>query len=310
MTVDSAIWTSETRARIHEVQDGLLHMAEWAKESAADAATTEMLLQPYRDVLQSLFERDLPLATLVDQSDLLLHVHGPAASGPSPRVSMLTRLLTNTRDQVTRLAKQLGGVTTLRVPPSLDMGLIGLARGSLFIGFSATDVTDGGTLTRDAVRAIADVSELLSENASVGELAKAVSDPAARDIAVGAVRHLAPSGQAGIKGIDVLGRQVKHPTSLTTETRRHARVIMAQRAETTNKPVTFVGTVREVDLDAYRFEIRNVEGNDEDIRCAHELEEDDVKQIVDKRVRVTGIPEYGARGTVRLLWVDEVELLN
>ena len=70
-----------------------------------------------------------------------------------------------------------------------------------------------------------------------------------------------------------------------------------------------MGTVREVDLDASRFEIRNVEGQTEDIRCAHELEENEVKSLVDRRVRVTGKPELGIKGTVRLLWVDEVELL-
>jgi hypothetical protein len=35
-----------------------------------------------------------------------------------------------------------------------------------------------------------------------------------------------------------------------------------------------------------------------------------VKALVDKRVRVHGTPERGPRGTVRLLWVDEVEVLD
>jgi hypothetical protein len=310
MNVDGSTWTSETRTRIHQVQDGLLKMAEWAKDSTTDAAISEMLLRPYREMLQTLYERDLPLAKLADASDLLLHVRGPAASGPAPKVSMLTRILTSTRDEVTRLAKQLGGVVTLRVPAALDMDLVGLAAGSLFVGLSASDKAEGGNDTREAVRTLASVSDLLSANASVQQLASTVTDPAARDIAVGAVRHLAPSGQIGIKEIEILGREVARPTSLTTETRRHARAVMAQRAATSTKTVTFIGTVREVDLDASRFEIRNVDGNDEDVRCAHELEEKDVKQIVDKRVRVSGVAEYGARGTVRLLWVDEIELVS
>ena len=270
-----------------------------------------MLLRPYREMLESLYERDMPLAKLADESDLLLHVHGAAASGPSPRVSVVTRLLTSTRNQVTRLAKQLGGVTTLRVPHALDMGFVGVASGSLFIGFSATDQGPEGNLTRDAVVAIAEASNLLGgESPPFRKLRRSCPNPAARDMAVAAVRQLAPSGQIGISEMDLLGRQVLHPTSLTTETRRHARAIMAQRAATTSEAsVTFVGTVREVSLDAYRFEIRNVEGA-EDVRCAHELEADEVKQLVDKRVRVTGIPEYGVRRTVRLLWVDEVELLD
>jgi hypothetical protein len=188
------------------------------------------------------------------------------------------------------------------------MSFVGVAGGSLFVGFAA-DTSSEGQLTRDAVKVIADASWLVSENSAIADLAQRISDPAARDMAVAAVRHLSPSGQIGIREIEMLGRQVAHPTSLTTETRRQARGLMAQRGPTTNEPVSFIGTVREVDLDASRFEIRNIDGQDEDVRCAHELEEDEVKSLVDKRVRVRGTPEYGARKTVRLLWVDEVEPL-
>jgi hypothetical protein len=85
---------------------------------------------------------------------------------------------------------------------------------------------------------------------------------------------------------------------------------MSQPASAITERVTFIGTVREVDLDASRFEIRNVEGHLEDIRCAHELEEEEVKRLVDRRVRVSGSPEFGVNGVVRLLWVNEVELLE
>ncbi len=117
MTNPTPTWVSETRDRIRELQDGLLDMAAWAAESSADAEATELLLRPFREQLEAVYERDLPLAKLADDSDILLHVRGPAAAGPNPRVAVLTKLLTQTRDQVTRLAKQLGGVTTIRVPP-------------------------------------------------------------------------------------------------------------------------------------------------------------------------------------------------
>ena len=79
-----APWKKHTRDRIRDVQNGLLSMADWAKQSAADPAMAELLLRPYRDLLESLYERDMPLAKLADNSDLLLHVHGPAASDPRP----------------------------------------------------------------------------------------------------------------------------------------------------------------------------------------------------------------------------------
>jgi hypothetical protein len=310
MTQAVTSWTSVTRDRIRDVQSALLTMSEWARDGQATPEQTELLLNPYREMVEALYERDIPLAKLADESDILLHVRGPSATGPSPRVSVLTRLLTSTRDQVTRLAKQIEGVTSVRVPTSLDMGFVGVAGGSLFVGFSADASTEGDS-TREAVKLISQASSVVASNGSATALAQTIRDPAARDMAIAAVRHLSPSGQIGIREIEILGKQVVGQVSLTTETRRHARGIMAQRiVSTTSRNETFVGTVREVDLDASRFEIRNVEGNAEDIRCAHELEEAEVKSLVDRRVRVSGTAEYGPKGTVRLLWIDEVELLG
>jgi hypothetical protein len=308
MSPTSTEWTSAARDRIRDVQDSLIQMSGWARDANASAADTERLLTPYRELLETLYEKDLSLARLVDDSDLLLHAHGPAASGPSPRVSVLARLLTFTRDEVTRLAKQIAGISTIRVPASLDMAFAGVAGGSLFVGFKVASSTEA-KLTQDAIKTIARACQLVSENVSVRDIAIAIEDPAERDMALAAVRHLSPSGHLGISEIEILGTQVKEPTSLTTDTRRHARAIMAQPASEAEH-VTFVGTVRELDLDANRFEIRNVEGQVEDVRCAHELGEIEAKALVDKRVRVRGVPEYGARKVVRLLWVDEVELLD
>jgi hypothetical protein len=190
------------------------------------------------------------------------------------------------------------------------MGLVGVASGSLFVGFSATEATAEGDLTRRAVEAIATASTLIADDASLAVIAGQIRDPAERDMAVAAVRQLSPSGMIGISEVDLLGRSVQRPTSLTTDTRRHARGLMAQPAVPTQERVTFVGTIREVDLDAARFEIRNIEGRPEDVRCAHELEEEAVKRLVNRRVRVAGAPEFGTNGTVRLLWVDEVEALD
>jgi hypothetical protein len=312
MTADT--FSAVMQEQIRFIQDRLLATARWASQAGVDEAAEELLIRPYRQLLDEMYQRDVPLARLADKSDLLLHVRGPAASAPTPRVSVLTRLLGGTRDQVTRLAKQLGGVTTVRVPAALDMGFVGLAEGSLYIGFS-TDDDAAAELTRDAVDAIGAASELVAADQPLGQLTTKFEDPAVRDMAVTAIRHLSPSGHAGITEIDLFGRRIPHPVSLTTETRRHARRLMAQpppavKSQTAPQVVTFIGTIRELDLDASRFEIRNVEGLPEGIRCAHELDEQDIKRMVDLRVRVKGRPEYGPRNDVRLLWVDELEIVD
>jgi hypothetical protein len=92
---------------------------------------------------------------------------------------------------VTRLAKQLGGVTTIRVPAALDMGLVGLAEGSLYIGFSADESADAD-LTRNAIDTIAIASKLVASDQPLEALAAEFQDPAVRDMAVAAIRHLSP----------------------------------------------------------------------------------------------------------------------
>ena len=310
MTAMGDLWEKESRAKIREVQDGLLSAMEWTRGGKVDQATADLLMAPYRDLLESLYEKDLAVAKLVDRSDLLLHVSGQFASGPSPRVSVLAHVLTRTRDIVTGVARQIGGDANGRLRPRLDMAFTGVAGGSLFVGFSA-DPTGEADLTRSAIRTIAEASWLVSENRPIKEFAETIDDPASRDMALAGVRHLSPSGRVGISEIEILGQSVPHQTSLTTETRRNARGILAQRMSFTGDPITFTGTVREIDLDASRFEIRNVDGTPGDVRCAHELDESEAKGLMDKRVRVTGTPEYqGAKRIVRLLWVDEVEILD
>lgn len=311
MTMATRPWDSAARQRIRMVQDELLDTARWARDSGAPTEVVEMLERPYRELLDEIYERELPLAKLADESDLLLHVHGPAAAGPSPRVSILTRLLGQTRDQITRLAKQLGGVTTLRVPAALDMNVVGIASGSLYVGFSTTDASAEAELTRNAVATIATAGAFIADDRSLSDIAARFDDPAARDMAVAAIRQLSPSGQLGITEIEIFGRRIETPVSLTTDTRRRARGLLARPAKLAPaSAVTAIGTVRELDLDAGRFEIRNVEGHAEAIRCAHELDESEVKQLVDQRVRVVGRAEHGPNGVVRLIWVDEVERLS
>ena len=302
-------WVDVTRSHIRDLQDILLAVSKAGLDAGASSEGLEAMLAPYRDLIESVYERDMALSRLVDKSDLLLHLHGPAASAPAPRVSVLTKMLTQTRDQVTRLAKHLGGVTSLHVPAALDMGLVGFASGSLFIGFSAGN-DETSSLSRDAVNAIGVASGLVAADAPFADFASELSDPATRDMAVTAVRHLSPSGQIGIREVEVFGRQMTRAVTLSTDTRRAAKKLLSESPKVASPRVTFIGTVREADLDAARFEIRNVDGHSEVIRCAHELLEEEVQALMNQRVRVSGVPEYGARGTVRLLWVDSAEKVD
>jgi hypothetical protein len=59
-------WTAHVLERIHEVEAGLDSMTEWASEAGADTATTELLIHPYRELLDRLHQRGLALAAVAD----------------------------------------------------------------------------------------------------------------------------------------------------------------------------------------------------------------------------------------------------
>jgi hypothetical protein len=81
------------------------------------------------------------------------------------------------------------------------MGLVGLTEGSLYIGFSA-DENDDADLTRNAIDTIAIVSKLVASDQPLEALAAAFQDPAMRDMAVAAIRHLSPTRPS----IEVVGQ--------------------------------------------------------------------------------------------------------
>ena len=192
------------REQIRLVQRGLLKVGQLRLKYGDREASIRRREQPYEAMLEALYVRDLPLAKLGDDSDLLVHLKGPGASAPTPKVSILTRMLTGTRDQVTKLAKQLAHIDSSRVPPGLDMNLVGLARGSLFIGFAVSDGADA-QLTRRAVRLLGEASVLVAQDKSLEEIVSVFEEPAERDIAMAAIRHLSPSNRSQIDEVELLG---------------------------------------------------------------------------------------------------------
>jgi hypothetical protein len=139
---------------------------------------------------------------------------------------------------------------------------------------------------------------------------RAIEDPAERDAVIGVVHRLSPSGKIGVRELELYGRGASTSVALTIETRRTARSILSKPLEKLPDTIELIGTIREVDVDQQRFELRNVEGRP-NVRCAFDFDVEETRWLIDRRVRVKGRPEYDRRfkGQVRLLWVDEYEPL-
>ena len=284
--------------------------------------------RPYLELLDSLYSDEFAFAKLVDASDLVTRFTGPAVSGIDPTVTTITSLFNNLRNQIRGVAKSIVGLSAsenMKWPSKLDPHLSGLSQGSLVVGISIQPPDQGegrGQLevpgvsyeivesVRAAVRSIATVARHVHED-HIDSIAiqSDFPDPAIRDTVMVAASKLAPSGRRGIEGVAFYGPD---PTGTETPplTARSRKVL----SQSLSRPIrisgqgSFEGIVRAIDLDARRFEIREVKDIGA-IRCIYELnQQESVTNILDRRVRVSGNYETMKNQKPRLIAVVSIEV--
>jgi hypothetical protein len=275
------------------------------------------------ETLVRIYSQDLPLADLRDRSDLLFRFKGEAFED-RPRLQLITSIFENVTSRVTDLTKViLGEWAEGRVSPSsLDLSLSGMARGSLVFGLNAEFEGRGGSpllkdsdtlfvSTRGALNAIDLVAHIVEDNEDTVELAEVserIVDPRVRDAALLAVQRLAPSGRRGIDALSISGQENK-PANLTAEHRRAIRESLV-RPVIHGEELQLSGFVREIDLDANRFDLRGIDDEQiRDVRCAYRhLPNIRARDLLGSYVRVHGLVERTADGIPRLLSVLDVDI--
>ena len=303
-----------------------------ARSLIREIASLENYLDPERPsstldelfaTLQRIYVADLPLADLRDSSDLLIRLKGDAFE-ERPRLQLITSIFENVTSRVTELTKViLGRWADGRVSPSsLDLSLSGMARGSLLFGLSADMdrkgksplLGDSDTLfvsTRQALDTIDLVAHLVEDNkdrVQLEEVSEQIENPRIRDAALLAVQRLAPSGRRGIDTFSVSSRGEK-PARLNSDHRRAIRESLFKPV-IHGEDVELLGYVREIDLDAHRFDLRGIDDEEiRDVRCAYRnLPDVRGRDLLGSYVKVTGLVERTADGVPRLLSVNHVEI--
>jgi len=317
-------WTTQVRSQTRLIVDQIALMRARFREIGIESDES---LQTYYRMLEDLFVQDFAIAEVRDKSDLVLRVEGSAFDS-NPRLQLVTSVFENVTTQVTDLTKAILGLwADGRVTPkAIDLGLTGIAKGSLILGLSAqpTQSEKRGKLlgevdtlvdsTKKALRIIDEVSHAVykdSDTVSVQEVSEIVEDPKVRDAALVAVQRMSPSGRRGIETVSISGQGDSTPATLTSEHRRAIR-------ESLFKPVLrgelleFTGEVREIDLDARRFDLRGIADEQvRDVRCAYRNFEDvNPKRLLGARVRVQGLVERTADEIPRLMSVTGIEVLR
>lgn len=315
----------EAKARlIHEQIAAVRNLA--ASNGAKDA---DAFVAPYLELLRRLYDEEFPLANLADSSDLVARYAGPAVEDRDPTVSIVLSVFSGLRNEIRGIAKSIVGLADsqqARWPETLDPHLSGVARGSLVVGIKVPSPKEISTATsqmelnnvsdqvylsvRAAVRHLSTVARFVRDDRIDDEIREELPDPAVRDAVMVAARRLSPTGRRGIASVSLLGGDGNRlPYSpLTPRSRRVLGQALARPVRVAGSG-EFEGTVREIDLDANRFEIRGVEGVGA-IRCIYSsVLAKTVRTILDHRISVSGSYETLANQKPRLVDVESISIL-
>ena len=314
----------EAKARIIHGQIGAARAL--AERSGHDP---EKVDGPYLRLLGKLYQDEYPFARLVDYSDLVARFEGPAVDAPAPPIAIVASTCSTLRKQIRRVTTSIMGLATddrLHWPTELDPQLAGMVPGSLVVGVRVyarmTDEPEGQSATldvsdpvleavRDAVKRIATITRHVHDDGIDEGINEDCPDPAVRDTVVVAASELAPTGRRGIErlwlyGPDATGREA---TPLTPRSRSVLKREVRSPVHATGR-ASFRGTVRAIDLDARRFEIRNVDGVGA-IRCVYGPAQDALaKAMLDAEVLVAGEYETQPDERPRLIQVSSLDVLE
>jgi hypothetical protein len=298
--------------------------------AVANRASADEISRPYLALLRTLYTEEFPFAQLTDSSDLVARFRGPAVDIHDPTVSIVISLFSDLREQIRSIAKSIVGLASDRRmlwPAQLDPHLSGVAHGSLLVGVSvsppASDTAKGHQYeidgasdqvfesVRSAVRSLSLVAHYVGAAGVNESIRDAFPDPAVRDTILVAARRLAPSGRRGIDSVSFSSPESEQDRveTLTPKSRLAlSQALVSPVKVSTNG--TFDGLVREVDLDARRFEIRGVSGVGA-IRCVYgPMHDQIVRSALDAKIRVSGRYDTFDGQRPRFMAVDRLEVLS
>lgn len=299
---------------LHVFLENMVGEAMLAKQSGLSLGIRDVVDASFPAILK-LAREDLPLAHLLDTSDLVFHAEGPGANHDAPWLSAF-RWLTVTLDQTVRhLSSEvldLLGANGRQLARKLDVRLTGVAPGSLWVGTKI--VAPGSDLLPEdpsclahlvsAMTALPALARFIGDERLLPGISEAVSDPALRDASLMALLKLAPSGQNGIHTLTFSSAE-RESASLS----QRERVVLRAALDAVNGLVhtgSFVGEVRSADLDRSRFHLRTTHGI---LRCIlADLPKEKAPKILGRAVTVAGRYAADRDGRPRLMQVASLQV--
>lgn len=282
--------------------------------------TPQQIVSTTIEQIEKIARESYPLAQVMDASDIVFHAEGPGAEHGLPWLSALNWLTHAAESNLRKLfaaVLDLKGADGKTLARGLDLRLSGLAPGSLWVGLKL--MPPGADLLPSDAQL---VQSLVGEVASLPELARFIDDeglrmgieeaspdPAQRDVELAALLSLSPTGRRGIHTLEISSRD-SGVASLSLRERVVLREALAKPDARRAIPGSFVGQVREADLDKTRLHLRGVPDVGT-LRCVlPALPTDKARSLLGSMVRVTGKYQTDHIGRPRLMFVENIEAVG
>ena len=271
-------------------------------------------------MIEDVIRTSFPLAQIMDTSDLVVHAEGPSVREDALKLSAVNWLTVTTEKALRQLSGSLfnlAGRDAKRLRNAVDLRLTGFARGSLYAGFllgpPAADLLIAGdehvfVTIREAIQQLPEVPPMIGDEAIDSQVRELIPDPAQRDSTYSALYQLAPTGKRGIHTLDI--SSPGHPSSELSQKERVVLKDAIEKPTLSNKKYgKFSGEIREIDIDARRFHLRNVESVGV-LRCVtNSLDGGRAKALIGEFVQISGEFEADREGRPRLMIVNEIKVL-
>ncbi|WP_155774278.1 MULTISPECIES: hypothetical protein [Burkholderia cepacia complex] len=313
-------WVNQLHARasiIHgQIAAWMSAMNSEVGENLSDKER-QAILRPLHDMLAKLYAEELPIAQMKDSSEIVVHAEGPAAMGSSMQLRAVNWLSAKVKQQLVLLAEAAlpANGDTLAIAKKIQWNVTGVVPGSIFMGFAVSrpesqigfeeaDNAALDTIVR-AAQSVSLIPQFTEQGIVDREITEALTDPAVRDAAMFAAMRLAPTVSSGLVTVEVASANGDFGILGQRE-----RIILreALRSPLFGKKIkgTFIGEIREIDLDAGRFQLRNIQGVGS-IRCAAAFTQEEARSLLGKTVKVSGEYETDKAGRPRLMRAERTE---
>ena len=262
----------------------------------------------------------LPRARVMDESDLVLHAEGPGATHDLPWLTSLNWVTATADKNLRHLSSaifDLFGTDGKALSKAMDLRLTGIAPGSLWVGVKMMpppadllpeDVALFDTMAQQ-IGMLPEITRFIDDEGMLPGLEEASPDPAIRDMQLSTLFRFSPTGRQGIHTLEISSRD-----SGAASLSQRERVVLREAIihPDTKKSIegSFVGHVREADLDKTRLHLRGVKDIGT-LRCVMpDLTAKMARSLFGSLVRADGRYQTDKNGKPRLLFIERIQRIE